>query len=258
MKIKVLGCSGSEMPNSHPPAFLIDDSMLLDAGTITSALTGNAQSKLTHILITHAHLDHIKSIPSLADNMLLKNIKHRITIVGVREVLEALMGNLLNNSIWPDFTSIPFQKPVLGLRTLITGRKYKINNFTVTAAKVAHAVPAVGYIIADSKGRRLAYTGDTGPCTDLWVKVNAETKDSQLNGLIIEVTFPNRMHDMALLTGHMTSALLAAELKKLKRLPERIFITHPKPQFSKIIAKELHSLKIKQIEMLKEGKTYVI
>ncbi|MBI5195817.1 MAG: 3',5'-cyclic-nucleotide phosphodiesterase [Nitrospirae bacterium] len=258
MKIKVLGCSGSEMPNSHPPAFLIDGSMLLDAGTVTSSLTENAQSKITHILITHAHLDHIKSIPSLADNMLVSNIKHKIEIIGVKDVLKALKGNLLNNSIWPDFTNIPSHKPVLGLRSIEVGKRYSINGYSIIAGKVNHSVPAAGYIITDSTGRRLVYTGDTGPGASLWTRVNTETKTAAVNALIIEVTFPNKMKELAIITGHLTPALLLGELKKLKKLPEKILITHPKPQFSKIIAKELHRLRIKQITMLKEGKTYVI
>lgn len=259
MKIKVLGCSGAEMPNFRLPAFLIDERMLLDAGTISASLNENSQSKITHILITHAHLDHIRGIPPLADNMLVKNQKPKITLVGIKEVLNTLKENLLNNSIWPDFTSIPNPKePVLRLKTIEIGKNYKINGYSIIAEKVTHSVPAVGYIIKDSKGKKLIYTGDTGPAIDLWKRANIEAQTTEINGAIIEVTFPNSMRDLAIKTGHLTPALLFDELKKLKQLPKKIFITHPKPQFSDIIVTELRSLNIKQITMLKEGKTYVI
>ena len=71
MKIKVLGCSGAELPNFSPPAFLLDDRILLDGGTTTAALKEDDQKKISDILTTHVHLDHIRGIPSLAENMLL-------------------------------------------------------------------------------------------------------------------------------------------------------------------------------------------
>ncbi len=69
MKIKVLGSSGSEAPGHNSPAFLLDDFLLLDAGTVSGSLDRDAQCRISHILLTHAHLDHIKGIPSLLDNI---------------------------------------------------------------------------------------------------------------------------------------------------------------------------------------------
>ena len=51
MKIRVLGCHGSELPGHNPTAFLINDSILLDAGAVTSALTLEEQLKIKAILI---------------------------------------------------------------------------------------------------------------------------------------------------------------------------------------------------------------
>ena len=67
MRLKVLGSAGAELPNFKPPAFLIDDELLLDAGTIGSVLTEEEQLRLKHIFITHSHLDHIRA---LLDNIL--------------------------------------------------------------------------------------------------------------------------------------------------------------------------------------------
>jgi len=43
MKLRVLGSAGAEFPDFRPPAFLIDDSLLLDAGTISAVLTEEEQ-----------------------------------------------------------------------------------------------------------------------------------------------------------------------------------------------------------------------
>jgi len=259
VKIKVIGCSGAEMPDFHPPAFLIDAEILLDAGTIASVLKENAQKKITHILITHTHLDHIRGIPALIDNMLLKQRQHQITVVATEEILNTLRKNIFNGSIWPDFTNIPSPlHPGIKLRPIEQGKIFKLNGYSVIAEKVTHSVPAVGYIIKNLKGRTLLYTGDTGQTINLWERANTLSQKNPIDAVIIEVTLPNNMREVAIRTGHLTPEMFSHELKKLRRLPKRIFITHSKPQFSDIILSELRSLKIKQITILKEGKTYVI
>ena len=82
-----------------------------------------------------------------------------------------------------------------------------------------------------------------------WEKIG----DRKLDCLIIEVSFPNRMSDMAALTGHLTSRLLKAEIRKIKQMPDRIYITHPKPQHLKVIRTELAKLRMKNLTLLKEG-----
>ncbi len=260
MKVKVLGCSGAELPNFSPPAFLLDDRILLDGGTTTAALKEDDQKKISHILTTHVHLDHIRGIPSLADNMLLRNRKHTITLVGVRKILQMLKENLFNNVIWPDFiTRVPSpEHPALKLKTIKIGKSFNIFDYKITAEKVNHSVIAIGYIIENSKGKKLLYSGDTGPTTNLWKRTNKKNGNICIDGAIIEVTFPNNMKEMAINTGHLTPAMLFNELKKLNQLPWKIFITHMKTQFLNIISRELRNLKLKQITILQKGKTYKI
>ncbi|HDZ62567.1 MAG TPA: 3',5'-cyclic-nucleotide phosphodiesterase [Nitrospirae bacterium] len=258
MKLQVLGCSGSGLPNHNPPAFLINKNLLLDGGTISSVLDERAQSRIRHILITHAHLDHTREIPSFADNMFLRNGKHNISLVGVKDVLQPIKKNMFNNIVWPDFTSIPSPaKPVIKLKTIKTGINYKVGDYKIIAERTNHSIPSTGFIIKGPFGKKLLYTGDTGPTVNLWQRAN-KAGYINIDGAVIEVTFPNRMRDAALRTGHLTPALLSDELKKLERPPLRIFITHTKPQFLKTISRELINLKIKKLTILKQGKTYTI
>jgi len=69
----------------------------------------------------------------------------------------------------------------------------------------------------------------------------------------IEVSFPNRREEIAITPGHLTPALLRRELLKIKVMPERIYITHLKPQFYKMIERELQRLKLNNLTLLKEG-----
>lgn len=70
MKIKVLGCSGSAFPGHNPPSFLLEGTILFDAGSLTNVLDESDQLKIEHIFITHSHLDHVTGIPFLADNII--------------------------------------------------------------------------------------------------------------------------------------------------------------------------------------------
>lgn len=253
MKLRVLGSSGAEFPGYNPPAFLIDGKLLLDGGTIGSRLSESEQWEIKNILITHSHLDHIKGIPFLADNIVIKNGRHSITLLGIGETLRALRENLLNDKLWPDFTKISAAiEPVIKLRNISEGRAFKIGAYMVEACRVSHTVPAVGYIIKDNSGRVLLYTGDTGPTDDIWHAA------PRVDMVIVEVSFPNSLEALALKTGHLTARLLSGELEKMTDFQGRVLVTHPKPQYIDRIRKEIRGIGRRRIEMLKEGKVYEI
>lgn len=250
MKITVLGCSGAQFPGHNPAAFLLDGKILLDAGSLTTVLDSHAQSKIKDIFITHAHLDHIRDVSFLADNIIVAKRKQSVNIISIRPVISAIKKNLLNDSLWPDFTMIPdYENAVLRYLTVTEGAPLKVDGYQITAYKVNHSVPAVGYLVEDRKNKRFFYTGDTGSTDATWKKIG----DRKLDCLIIEVSFPNRMSEMAALTGHLTSNLLKEEIRKIKQMPDRIYITHIKPQYLKAVRAEIEKLGMKNIKLLKEG-----
>ena len=252
MKLKALGCSGAEFPGHHTSSFLIDSSILLDAGTVGAVLDEDHQFALKSIFITHSHFDHIKGIPLLADNLALSNQSHNVKLVSTPEILQVIRLHLMNNVIWPDFSRIPsFHSPVLSYVEISPGKPYKTDGYTVTAYPVNHSVPAVGYIVRKG-GKSLLYTGDTGPTDLIWEAAG------ELSALIVEVSLPDRMGNMAALTGHMTPALLLQELTKLGKRPRRILVTHLKPQYQEEILTELELLKIDGLEILTDGAAYDI
>ncbi|MGD9730159.1 MAG: MBL fold metallo-hydrolase [Nitrospiraceae bacterium] len=77
MKIRVLGCHGSDqlVGGAAGPVpcgtcgFLLNDSVLLDAGTVGSRLYLHEQRRIQAVLLTHLHFDHIRDLPTLADNL---------------------------------------------------------------------------------------------------------------------------------------------------------------------------------------------
>ncbi len=253
MKLTVLGSAGAEFPDFRPPSFMIDDSLLLDAGTISSVLSEEEQWKISDIFITHSHLDHIRSIPALADNIIIKSMQgHTVRIYSIEPVISAMKNHMFNNVIWPDFTKIPSpDSPVLSFETIEPLKDYSINGYTLRCVEVDHTVPAVGYIVS-GKGKRLAYSGDTGPTELFWKHA------SGADALIVEVSFPDSMTDMALLTKHLTCSLLKTELAKIEQMPERIFVTHPKPQYYDLIKAEIDTIGNRSIELLHDGAIFSI
>jgi ribonuclease BN (tRNA processing enzyme) len=252
MKLRVLGCAGAEMPDFRPPAFLLDGQLLLDAGTIGSVLSEEEQWKIHTIFVTHSHLDHIRSIPVLADNIIIMNKIHTVSVLSTGEVIAALQNHMFNDTIWPDFTKIPSaEKPVIQFTTITPYQEYSIHEYSVTAIPVNHTVPTVGYQVK-SGGKTLVYTGDTGPTEEIWAYC------SNADALIVEVSFPDSMKDLAHLTKHLSASMLAEELAKIDVLPKRILITHPKPQYYEIIHKEIARLAIPGVELLRDGSVFEI
>lgn len=252
MKVRVLGCHGSEFQDGQTTAFLINDSLLLDAGTVTSVLTLDEQKKIRSILVTHSHLDHTKDILFLADNVVGGN-NTPIEVISVSKVLKILKVHLLNDKIWPDFTILPTaEKPVLRFRSIKTGTDVSINGLTVKAISVNHTVEAVGYIIRDETSSIL-YTGDTGPTDKIWKEAN---KLSNLKAVIVETSFPNHLHALADMSGHLTPFMLKDQLNKLKVLDLSILIFHMKPQYLRELENEIAALGNPHIIILRQGMVF--
>ncbi|HZW36824.1 MAG TPA: 3',5'-cyclic-nucleotide phosphodiesterase [Candidatus Deferrimicrobiaceae bacterium] len=250
MKIKVLGASGSEVPGHSCPAFLIDGKLLLDAGTIAVSLNIREEHSLKHIFLTHAHFDHIKGIPFLLDNLVIRNTGNVITVLSGKDILNDLKKNIFNDRIWPDFSKIPTPgHPVLKYQTIRPSLPVEVDGYKVVMEKVHHTVPAYGYIVENAANKAIAYTGDTGPTDRFWEEMAAHN----VKCLIVETSFPNRLEKLALTTGHLTPSLLEKEIAKMSDPLPRIYVMHLKPQYLSEIEVEIQSLGRANIDFLKEG-----
>jgi hypothetical protein len=64
------------------------------------------------------------------------------------------------------------------------------------------------------------------------------------------------MASLATITKHLCCSQLERELAKMRVLPRRILITHPKPQYYEQIRREIEAVGIRQMEMLRDGAVY--
>ena len=68
MRLRVLGCSGGiGGQQNRTTSFLLDDDILIDAGTGVGDLSLSELTLIDHIFITHSHLDHVNSIAFFVD-----------------------------------------------------------------------------------------------------------------------------------------------------------------------------------------------
>jgi ribonuclease BN (tRNA processing enzyme) len=234
MRIRVLGCSGGIGGGLRTTSLLVDDDVLVDAGTGVGDLTLDALARIDHIFVSHSHLDHVTSIPFLVDTVCWMR-SSPILVYGIKETLDILRAHLFNWKIWPDFTQIPSaEKPFMAYREITPGETVKLGERRFTAIPANHTVPAVGYALETSKGA-LVYSGDTAPNDALWEVVN---RTPNLKYLVIETAFSNKERDIARASKHLCPDLLAQELAKMRVNPE-VFITHLKPGEGALTMKEI-------------------
>lgn len=264
MKVRTLGCSGSMAADHHTTAFLIDDDVLIDAGSGVGTLSIDALRCIDTVFLTHAHLDHILGLPLLADGVL----RHRreqglgpIMVYGLPATLEALRQHVFNNAIWPDFTSIPSaQAPVLKLQPVAVGDRIRLEQRVIQVLPARHVVPAVGYAVwqESSEGTPQTgwgYSGDTGPNPELW-PVLAQLP--WLQHWVTEVAFPNRDAHLARISGHHCPASLEPELLEWAQHAD-VAITHVKPGEAEVIEVELRVLRGgSPLRMLQEGASWLL
>ncbi len=203
---------------------LLDADILIDAGTGVADLPLEELAAIDHIFLTHAHLDHIATIPLIVDTVGQERGRP-LTVHAQPATIRALQEHIFNWTIWPDFTQIPSASaPALRYEPIELGQTVTLDGRRITALPANHVVPAVGYQL-DSGSASLVFTGDTTTNDALWAAVD---KISNLRYLIIECAFCNRERDLAAVAKHLCPSMLAEELAKL-RWPAEIFITHLKP-----------------------------
>lgn len=250
MRIRVLGCSGGIGAGAQTTAMLVDNYILIDAGTGIGDLELEDLDSIRHVFLTHAHLDHVAGLPMLADRVFDENFETPLTVYAREETLRAVQDHLFNGVIWPDFTKLPSpENPMLRWHVCCPGDTITIGHRDFYAVDVMHTVPSLGFTVQNSGGA-FAVSGDTRTNETLWPVLNS---CDDLRVLVIEVSFPDEMASLALESGHYTPRSLTEDLKHLRHEPE-IWLTGMKPgEEKRIFEQVLKAAPDKNIKMLSRG-----
>lgn len=199
MEITVLGC-GTNIPNPKKsgPCFYIKDgkdSVLLDMGpnSLRNMLkAGIDRFRIENILFTHFHSDHFSDLVIFMGNRdytvgIKKTHFPRLNIYLPRGFSGALKGFDKFPGVANTYASAKIKE--------LWKRKIKISNFNVTPFPLSHRKVVVVGVRLEKNGKSVAYTGDTGVCSNLF---------NLLKGVdlaIVECAFPKRMK----IEGHLNS-----------------------------------------------------
>jgi len=234
VKIKVLGAHNAESKYTKLTSLLIDDVLVVDAGSLTSDLSFPNQEKIKAILLSHCHYDHIRDVPAFA----FSNACRTTNVLGTKHTLKILSSHLIDGEIYPDFskTTPICEKQTLKFTELEFLKQVDIEDYKITAFPVKHVTDAAGFEIISKDGKSLFYTGDTGPgLSYIWEKISPQL-------LIMESTFPNKMEDVAKNSNHLVPKTLEKELKdfyQIKGYYPKVLLIHLTPMFEKDIKEEV-------------------
>lgn len=237
MKISFLGAHNIESDTTKLTSLLIDNTLVIDAGGVTSSLSFDQQLKLRAILLTHQHYDHIKDIPLLAMNFYLHN--RNIDVYSIENVFEKIRENLLNGELYPKFLEEIEGETAIKFHTIKPYQEFGIGDYTILPLPVAHSVTSIGYQITSANGKAIFYAGDTGPgLADCWRYTSPQV-------IIIEVTASNRFEQFGRQKGHLTPNLLKQEIlnfQKTKSYLPDVVTVHMNPILELEIKAELSAI----------------
>lgn len=239
MELRILGCHGGETPKHRTSSFLVDGRVAIDAGAVTSMLTLEEQHAIETVLVSHAHLDHVRDLATMADNRCQQG-GPPLEIAAIPETIEVLKKHFFNDLLWPDFAKIPTRdKPTIVWRPLAPEKTVELSGMRVTPVLVTHTIDAAGFLVETPTGA-LGYSGDTGPTERFWTILD---RTPTLKALLQEISFPDEQHALAKASGHHTPETLGRELGKLhehRHLP--VLLYHIKPVFEQVVEKQLTGL----------------
>lgn len=232
--------------------FLIDDCVAVDAGSIAIALTNEQRSTVKDIIVTHPHLDHIASLPIFIDD-LYTTLQQPMRVHATEEVIELLERDVFNWNVYPRFSDLKNDYGrVMEYVPIPIGKPFPVAHLSVVAIPVNHIVPTVGLIVSDGQ-KSVAFSSDTAETDEFWKILNEMT---ELDALLIEASFPNRLARLAEVSRHFTPASLGQELKKLNHNGIDIMAVHLKPTYRDEIVEQLKALKIPKLSVMEPGKVY--
>ncbi|MFZ6743107.1 3',5'-cyclic-nucleotide phosphodiesterase [Undibacterium sp. JH2W] len=249
MKLQILGCAGG-IGGSEPytTSLLIDQDVLLDAGTGLSRLSIEQLVAIDHVFISHCHLDHVAGLPLLMDAVFGKR-SSPVTVHASAEVLHALKTHIFNWIIWPDFSTLPnADKPCMQYQEMQPGSTMNLGDRLISSLAVDHTPGSVAYWVRKAD-KGFVFTGDMASTPALWDSLAGQ---AALDMVIVDCSFPNAEAELALISRHFCPSSL---IDDIAAIPESVefYIYHLKPGQEVQIMEELRQNEHRIFKALKSG-----
>ncbi|HTK75229.1 MAG TPA: 3',5'-cyclic-nucleotide phosphodiesterase [Gemmataceae bacterium] len=253
MKAMLLPSALAAAPYQYLTTFLVNGTVAIDAGSLGLYGSPEEQSRVRHVFLTHAHMDHVASLPIFLENVSDDSV-HCPTVYAPAEVLEVVRSDLLNDRVFPDFERLSRAgPPLVKLETLTPGRPVQIADLSVTAVAVDHVVPTFGYVVSDATSA-FVFVTDTGPTVAIW---ELARRTPNLRAVFLEVTFPEDQAWLAVVAKHLTPNLFAGEIRKLPA-GVAVYAIHLKARCLDRVRAEIADLNLAQLTILDPGREVTI
>lgn len=154
--------------------------------------------RVSSLIVTHRHVDHVYGIPSLAHNMGLAGRRAPLHVYALPETMKILRGFL---DLFPLEEKMPYRIEQHEVPAKEGHGVLRAKGFRVLSAPVKHGAPNMGLRVEfDSPGERgtAVYSSDTSPCPSLVPLARGA------DILVHEATFSHSDAARAAAEGHTT------------------------------------------------------
>jgi ribonuclease BN (tRNA processing enzyme) len=249
MKVMLVPSAPGAPALQYLTTLLVNDAVAIDAGSLGMYGTPADQARIRHVFLTHAHMDHVGSLPIFLENVSDDSAECPV-VHAPQAVLDVIRTDVLNDRLFPDFVRLSLDgPPLVQLEPLTPGRPVQVAGLSVTAVAVDHVVPTVAYLIDDGASA-FAFVTDTAPTDGIWALAN---QCPRLKAVFLEVTFPEDQAWLAAVAKHLTPSLFASEVRKL-RPGVKVYAIHLKPRCRDQLLGELAALELPNVTVLEPGR----
>jgi len=252
MKIELLPSTvGDSAARQFCIGAVINDVTAIDAGTLGLVWPLERQKRIQHVVLSHAHIDHIATLPLFLDNVYAIG-EQCPSVFGCDKTCRVLRDHIFNDQVWPDFLRLSSgETPFLTLQTLEEEMPFTLGELTLLPVALHHIVPSLGFLVSDDGGT-VGFVSDTAPTERIWTLLsNVE----RLKAVFLECSFPASQSMLAEKSGHLCSTSFKAELEKFDHSVP-VVACHLKPVFFDEITEELRGIDRPNIEVGVPGQTY--
>jgi len=154
--------------------------------------------RVSSLIVTHRHVDHVYGLPSLAHNMGLAGRRTTLHLYALAETMPILRGFL---DLFPLEAKMPYRIELHEVPAKEGHEVLRAKGFRVFSTPVKHGAPNIGLRVEfDSPGEcgAVVYSCDTSPCPSLIALARGA------DVLIHEATFPHSDAARAASDGHTT------------------------------------------------------
>jgi len=253
MRVHLLpsSCGPPEPGPQFLSSYLVGDEVVIDGGSVGLQADLELQRRVRHVFLSHAHLDHVASLPLLIENTYEPGMQC-VEVLATAGVLSAVRRDLLNDSAWPDFFALSTaHDPFVTATTLEPFVEVRRAGLRITPVPVSHGTETLAMVVDDGESC-VAFAADTGPTDHLWRHLAGRPN---VRGVFLECSFPRALGGLAARCGHLSPDTFAAEVSRLAA-GVRVLVVHRKAAHAAAIAAELAALRLPGLEFVVPGRPY--